>query len=288
MKRQRGIALILVLMVTGILGLLMLQVGLTAREQVSRAQRLSDRADAVLRAHSREVALAHTLLTRPWLVSPDRAQASDNPYAAAWNFHGAPFTVDGATFEIQDVSGLLGVPQPGGSPQAFVALLEQLGVERGRAVRLGEQLMAAQGADRASRSAAGFPLQSLAQLRDLPDMDEALYARVEPLLTLYPAPGFNPLTAPPELLAIRFGSSRLEGLLQLRAQNALTEGRLFALTGVSADEVTTMYPGPAFRIRYAFEHAGIDLRRETTVLLRPYEAEPFAVWSQSSARGGGA
>jgi general secretion pathway protein K len=296
MRRQRGIALILVLMVTGILGLLMLQVGLTAREQVARAQRLSDRVDADLRAHSREVALQYTLLTRPWLTPPGRERAGDNPYAAAWNFRGVPFQVDGVTFEIQDLSGLQPLPPPGVAPRAFVALLEQLGVEPSRAARLGDGLVAAQGVDprdlrlpeSARGPAAAFPLQSLAELRRLTDMDEALYARLAPLVTLFPTPGFNPLTAPPEVLATRFGGSQLEGVLELREQDALTETRLFALTGTQADEFTTTYPGPALRIRASFEHAGIGIRRETTVLLRPWDAEPFALWEQSNSRGEGA
>ena len=58
-KRQQGVALIMVLMITGILGLLMLQIGLTAREHVARAQKLLDRAEATLRLQSRESAMVY-------------------------------------------------------------------------------------------------------------------------------------------------------------------------------------------------------------------------------------
>jgi general secretion pathway protein K len=229
MKHQRGTALILVLMITFILGLLMLQMSLTAREQVARAQLLADRAEAELRAGSREVALTFTLLTEPWAGSV----AADNPYAAAWNFRGQPFTVDGITYRMQDVSGLLAVPLYGA--QAFVDLLVALGVEPPRATRLGQQLIALQGAptglprlgDFASAATAAatrpdgwpaFPLQSLEELRGLKDMDAALFARLEPLLTLYPTQGFNPLTAPAELLAARLPPSELQGVLEMRVE----------------------------------------------------------------------
>ena len=94
MRREQGIALIQVLLVTGIIALLMLQMGLTAREQVARAQALADRAEVQLAAQSRESALLYTLLTEQLVRVPD----SENPYVAAWNFHGEPFTVDGITF----------------------------------------------------------------------------------------------------------------------------------------------------------------------------------------------
>ena len=90
MRRDQGIALIQVLLVTGIIALLMLQMGLTAREQVARAQALVDRAEVQLAAQSRESALLYTLLTELLVRVPD----SEIPYVAAWNFHGEPFTVE--------------------------------------------------------------------------------------------------------------------------------------------------------------------------------------------------
>ena len=125
MRRERGIALIQVLLVAGIIGLLMLQIGLTAREQVAHAQALADRSELQLAAQSREAALTYTLLTEPLVRVPD----SKNPYAAAWNFHGEPFTVDGVTFTIQDESGKMQVPWL--DSRDFEALLLDLGVEAG-------------------------------------------------------------------------------------------------------------------------------------------------------------
>lgn len=301
MRRQRGIALILVLMVTGILGLLMLQVGLTAREHVARAQRLSDRAEAELLAQSREAAMAFTLLTQPWVERPPVEGAPSNPYAAAWNFRGAPFEVDGVTYRLQDASGLLPLPQPDSGTRAFVALLGALEVDPQRAERLGVQLQELLGtrpaiappggpAPRRAESvrAQGFPLQSVAELRFLPDMDEALLARLEYLTTLYPAPGFNPLTAPPEVLATRFSGSMREGIEELRRQGRLDASSLFALAGIEADDATTLSAGPALRIGFELRHAGIAVRRETTLVVRPFAAEPLGLWSRRTLPEAGA
>ena len=309
MNRQRGVALVLVLMVTGILGLLMLQVGLTAREQVARAQRLSDRADAELLAQSREAAMAYSLLTQPWVEARESSADSANAYAAAWNFHGEPFELDGITYRVQDVSGLLPIPLPQDSPRAFLALLRQLDVEPQRAERLVAQLRALQGVrppldapgraqpdpgarprprEAAEHAGVGFPVQSMAELRYLPDMDPSLLARVESLTTLYPTPGLNPLTAPPEVLAVRFDGSVLEGVLELRRQRRLDGAALYALAGVGADDVTSLSPGPALRIDLELRHAGITVRRETTWALRPYATEPLATWSRRRVPEAGA
>ena len=141
MRRERGIALIQVLLVTGIIALLMLQMGLTAREQVARAQALADRAEVQLAAQSRESALLYTLLTEQLVRVPD----SENPYVAAWNFHGEPFTVDGITFSIQDESGRMRVPLL--DSRDFESMLHSLGVEpdRAKAPRPGTHDLAGRG-----------------------------------------------------------------------------------------------------------------------------------------------
>lgn len=298
MNRQSGVAMILVLMVSGILGLLMLQVSLTASEHLSRAQQLTDRVTAELAAQSREAAMHYSLLTEPW-----RPQVrSESAYAAVWNFHGTPFTVDGATWRLQDESGLLPVPRD--RADRFVGLVRQLGVEPTRAERLGRQLMQLQSDSGWGPAAVGgtrpafpagqaseptsdgrFPLQSLAEMRFLPEMDEALLARLESLLTLYPTPGFNPLTAPRELLLLRLAPSQVESLLTLRERNALDADVLWRLTGIEADDFTTVLVGPAIRMELDIQHSGVRVRRESTVILRPYAAEPFGTWSRREQRG---
>ena len=120
-SRQRGIALVQVLLVTAIIMLLVVQLSLTAADQVKRAQALKDRSEAALYLHSREVAMLYTLLTESMLPR----QETSNPYAASWNFHGEPFVVDGLEFTLQDQSGLMRFPISGVSD--FEDLLAALG-----------------------------------------------------------------------------------------------------------------------------------------------------------------
>jgi hypothetical protein len=268
----------------------MLQMGLTAREQVARAQALVDRAEVQLAAQSRESALLYTLLTEQLVRVPD----SKNPYVAAWNFHGEPFTVDGITFSIQDESGRMRVPLL--DSRNFESMLHSLGVEPGRARALGRELMALQGAVPVQRAlgeevarqrnvAPGkYPLQDLGELRLLPSMDEELYRRLRPLLTLYPTPGFNPLTAPSALLDAQMTKSQVTGVVDARGKDALDAGTLWKLTGAQGDEETVLLPGPGLTVHLEMELRGRRAVRTTTVIVRPYTTDPLGVWQRSTGR----
>lgn len=288
MTPQRGIALIQVLLVAGIIGLLMLQMGLTARQQVEHAQALADRSELQLAAQSRESALLYTLLTEPLV----RVVDSKNPYAAAWNFHGQPFEVDGVTFTIQDESGKMRVPWL--ETEDFEALLRELGVNPGRARSLGTELMILQGTtprrrtlgettvatDGSKEPSGKYPLQDIGELRLLPGMDEALYRRLRPLLTLYPTPGFNPLTADAALLDAQLTQSQVKGVTDARASGGLDESTLWKLTGTQADETTVMLPGHGLTVRLESELRGRRAVRTSTVSVRPYSSEPLGVWQR--------
>jgi type II secretory pathway component PulK len=275
------------LLISGIIGLLMLQMGLTARQQVANAQALADRAELQLAAQSRESALLYTLLTEPLI----QVAESKNPYVAAWNFRGEPFTVDGVTFSIQDESGRLRVPLYGADE--FTRLLAGLGVDESRAHRLGAQLMQLQGiiprlrtlgidTGAAERAPAGrHPLQEMNELRLLPDMDEALFSRLRPLMTLYPTPGFNPLTAPQALIQAQLSESQAAGVRDARAVGQLDSLALWKLTGIQPDEVTVVSPGPGLTIQLDLEVAGKKVRRATTFIVRPYQSDALAVWQRS-------
>jgi type II secretory pathway component PulK len=287
MNRQAGIALIQVLLVAGIIGLLMLQMGLTAREQVSHAQALADRAELQLAAQSREAALLYSLLTEPMV----HVEESKNPYVAAWNFRGQPFTVDDVTFSIQDESGKMRVPDLESS--AFVRLLMVSGVEPTRARKLDRELMAFQGVTPglgtqgnpeggAARPVPGlFPLQAVSQLRLLPDMDPELYRRLRPLLTLYPTPGFNPTTAPSDLLSAQMTKSQVTGVEEARRSGPLGSLEFWKLTGEQANETTVLQPGPGLTVQLDMGLRGAHLTRTTTYSVRPYQNEALAVWQRS-------
>jgi type II secretory pathway component PulK len=132
-----------------------------------------------------------------------------------------------------------------------------------------------------SKEASGkYPLQDISELRLLPGMDEALYRRLRPLLTLYPTPGFNPLTADAALLDAQLTQSQVKGVTDARASGGLDESTLWKLTGTQADETTVMLPGHGLTVRLESELRGRRAVRTSTVSVRPYSSEPLGVWQR--------
>ena len=284
-KRQQGVALILVLMITGILGLLMLQIGLTARDHVARAQLLLDRAEASLRLQSRESAMLFSLMTQEW--SEGKAdQNSANPYAAKWNFRGEAFEIDGARYQIQDVNGLFSMPQAGDSTKNFERLLMALSVDEVRAARVGQQLKIFQEYDQSVPESRRIPLQTFGELRDVVDLSRAELLTLESVATLYPQTQFNPATSSMAVLGSKYEGSVLDGVRSLRASNRLDARSLTEVTEQDPDEFMGFYPGPALRFDVRVVWQGVALRRETTLIVRPHAFEPIIFWGRRQLDGG--
>ena len=115
-------------------------------------------------------------------------------------------------------------------------------------------------------------------------MDEELYRRLRPLLTLYPTPGFNPLTAPSALLDAQMTKSQVTGVVDARGKGALDAGTLWKLTGAQGDEETVLLPGPGLTVHLEMELRGRRAVRTTTVIVRPYTTDPLGVWQRSTGR----
>ena len=289
MYRQRGVALVQVLLVTAIIMLLVTQLSLTAAEQVRRAQALKDRSEASLFLHSREVALLYTLLSEPLTPTAE----SGNLYATRWNFRGEPFEVDGLEFALQDQSGLM--PFPVSVVAEFENLLVVLGLGSTEARDLAAQLAAWTGIiqeggggsrDAMMRGGTGDPVQYFGELRFLAGMTEPLYRQLAKLMTLYPTPGFNPLTAPPPLLRLRMPESTFAAVLDARENGELDEQRLWQLAKIGADEMIVPFAGPGVGIRIAGEYLGVNLKRHLVVGVSPYDTQPLKLWSRERFASG--
>jgi len=279
MIKHRGVALVLVLAITGVLSLLILQISLTVRQQVSQAQRLTDRVEAELRLQSRESALLHSLLTRPKTTAPQPVvngqSAVENPYVTGWNFRGEPFFIDGAEIRLQDLNGLYPMTRAGPNPREFVRLLLAIGVDPVRADRISKTLQAA------VSSPPGLPLQAIGEIAAIPDLYAGEVDRLSEVATLYPVGPLNPATALEQVLAARYEGSKLEGLLSTREAGALDEGRWTAITGDFSDDMsTTFLVGPGFRVDITVAFRGVRLRRESVWTIRPASPDaPLELWA---------
>jgi hypothetical protein len=105
--------------------------------------------------------------------------------------------------------------------------------------------------------------------------------RLDDVATLYPIGVLNPGTAPPTVLAVKYGGAALEGLLVLRREGLLDAGRLVALTGENIDDMTTTFEvGPGYRLDITVNFRGVLLRRQSIWTVRPAnQATPLELWS---------
>ena len=106
MNKQRGVALIQVLLITAILTVFALYLTQSARQQAKIAFLAKDRALAEVINHSAHSQIIFELLTTEHTMLSGYGKTGD--IANKWNFYGKPFALNEyASAAIQDQAGLL-------------------------------------------------------------------------------------------------------------------------------------------------------------------------------------
>ena len=243
--------MIVALIFTGMIGLLVLQIGLVARSHVSKSQLLMDRASELIAMHDCESTTLFVLLTESW---------------ADQNFQRGARVCAAGSAHVQDVNGLLPLPQPGGRTDEFVALLRESGVSSGAISGVQAQI------DRAVRTDDRLPLQSLMQLHSLskPDVD-----RLYPLTTVHPISGFNPLTAPDLVLGAMHTGAIREALLQARRRGELDRDFYQRVTQATVDDLFSFSIGPSLLIHFSANVGESQVAKSMTVTLQPRDKRPL-------------
>ncbi len=270
MRRQRGVALILVLMVTSVVGLLILSISLAVRSQVTRAQALIDRANLVFQVHSIESELAFAMLTRDLVRDPDREDTLIP--AVAWNFIGVPFKYRDATISLQDVGGLFVSPQRAEDAKDFGILFQTLlGFDQSTSISLARRL------ELKMREPNWVAIQSFrdADFGDLIGKPEQQL--LERFAILSPDVRFNPLGVPDVLLPVWFSAGDVEAIRVLRRQGSFDALAYEDLLG-SPDEFTVTYPGPQFRVAILAQSGSATQTRSSQWIIDPYGDQPLSVF----------
>lgn len=266
---QRGVVVLVVLSILALIGILLLQVSLNARDELARAQVLVDRAEGTLRIRAAEADLAMALMTLPWQVGDETR--SGNPFARVWRFDGQVFAVDGVSLRLQDVNGLFVIPQPGYTAGLAVMprLLVNLGVNPMRAEstvnRLAKQLEAP----------VSWPLQDLGELVSSEGLDRREVERLRTVVTAFPRGRFNPATASPSVLAALFSGPVGEALVSLRREGQLNEASANKVLVNVDPELTVFAAGPAVRVTLSVQRGEVSIVRESEWEVAPYEALPI-------------
>ena len=285
MKRARGVALVIVLVLTMILGLLIAQLSLTTQAQTDRAQALTDLAEQRLALHSAEAEILFALLTRPWesggaLLQETDASARQLPIESVWHFDSMPFKHSGAEYVVQDLSGRLPLPQIGDSMQVLEAALIRLGYPRVAAEAKSRKLLEFYSEIRASGKVQGSPIQSMSDLGGLLEIPTRDLEQLRQTFTLYPVTQFNINSASPMTLGLRYPGFLADSALMLRSRSPLDAAAFFRLTGTSTDDFTVFFPGPAFEIRTRASRGSVTSEDLAVWVVQPYELDPLRLWER--------
>jgi general secretion pathway protein K len=222
-RRQRGAALLLVLWATMLLAALLIGIAAASRSQSEAALYGSERVRAELAA---EAGLAHAVAG---LRAPDlRGQWVPDGRPYTFEFDGAKVTV-----AVVDASGM--VDLNAAPPGLLRGLFEAAGADRARADRLADTIAAWRGGtpqafgrgQPAGTTQPHGPFRSVDQLARLPEMDAALYARVESAVTVFSGRNFPDASyAGPLALAALRGSDLRQAQTQVddRRRRAAQQG----------------------------------------------------------------
>lgn len=274
--RVEGVALVLVLMIVGTISILMLNIAITVRSQVERAQAVLDRNTAALALRSDESRLAFALLTENWVETP--AGVSPDPNRPAWNFIGKPFDFGGGTVTVQDIGGLFVSPQLPRDAADFKVLLER-----------GMGMDAARSSDIATAIEQKMSEPGWVALQSFRDGDVGAFFTpqerdwLEKYVILGPKT-FNPLTVPDVLLPVWFQGGALEGIIAARKSDEYDDMAYEALVR-PLDEFVRTYPGPRFRVAISRRVGSVELTREALWAVTPYQSEALKVWHQRQRAG---
>ena len=269
-RHERGVVLVLVLMITMVISLISLQIALNAKEHIRRSQSLRDRADAFLQLRTVESQLQFDLLTNNWVLLQER-RGSDR--SRGLNFQGVPFRMAGVSVAAQDLSGLYVLPQPGRVDERLGDLFVDVGIDSVRAESAAERLTRLQSGEE------GIPLQDLGDLVAQAGLDVSDVERLRAVATVYPLSAFNPLSAPTPVLKQVYSGLDLDNLLRLRRAGQLSRSSVSKALDSIDEEFTVFSPGPVFRLDMESTVVDSSVGREMVVRVDPYDDEPVVVWS---------
>ncbi|GHF80863.1 type II secretion system protein GspK [Thalassotalea marina] len=247
-KLEKGIALIQVLVIVGILSTLALYLSTTARSQIHISQWASDRTDALIHLHSAESELLFNLLTK----KKEKNFSEENLIVRDWNFHAEPFRIgDNVQVKMQDQSALINAHFP--NIELMNKLLTFHGASPSEAQQIVSTLLDWQDLDNIPRPNGREASNENLAIRNgaLPDLSDIyLLPQVKPeyqeLLvrnsTLLGRGIFNPMNSPQELLYALAPKSVVQQIVQLRKENRLSAKTFSGLTGINEGESVLLYP----------------------------------------------
>ena len=276
---QKGIALIQVLLLTGILTVLLLYFTQTARQQVALANYANQRAQALVNMHTAKNQILFRLLTEQKLEqNPAINQNETN--RINWNFYGKPFEVaKGVTATLQDQSGLFN------AHFLSTGLLEKVllsqGIEQAQVTTALRRLLDWQDIDTLTSNfgaeqsvfagnARNGHIPDLTDVIHIAGINDDLFNLLQQILTIQYVGQFNPMTAPDLILKSLLTENVYKQINKMRTQAPMSKQTFSMLTGINEDDYFWFTPSNFLRLTIHSQQGQVNVRQSFMILVNPY------------------
>jgi general secretion pathway protein K len=277
---NKGMALIQVLLLIGILSVLVLYFTLTARQQVALAGYANERAQALVNMQSAKNTIIFRLLTEHKLAESQSEGLNQPAVPFSWNFYGQPFAVaEGVKATLQDQSGLLS----GHFVDAvfLTRILIANGIEVERANLASKHLLDWQDIDSITseygdeanvlgQHVRNGHIPDLTDFSHIPGIDADVYQLLQQIMTIHYAGRFNPMTAPEPILRSLINEPAFLQVKALRDNAQLSKQEFSAITGLNEEEDIWFTPSNYIKMSITSNVDSISITQTWLIALNPY------------------
>lgn len=277
-KFQRGIALVQILLITGILTVFALYLNQEAQQQIKTALLAQQRTDAEILLRDTKSIVFNELMVKqrhtPAIKNPDFSA----PFSERWNFYGQAIQLnDNVTITMQDHAGLMSLHLP--PLERLKQLLLSNGVNYERTEKITAHLLDWQDVDNIPRSLGqesnfdklvrNANLQTVRELEQVIRLSELEQGLLFTNTTVFYNGDFNPFHASKELIAALSNEESAIRVMELRSLGQLSISDFSAITGIVADDVSYL-PVNTLTLVISVNVGEVELAESLVVRLNPY------------------
>ncbi|WP_462152150.1 hypothetical protein [Pseudoalteromonas xiamenensis] len=289
--KNKGIALIQVLVISACLSVIGLFMSSSAKQKVETAQLAMDKAEAYVQAYDHESKLIYTLLKHSWLEldkqsiqegeveEKKKLQSSDSlpeEGIGLINFYGKPFDLpDGTNVKIQDLTGFLSINFP--QLEMLGRLLDNLKVDETRKQLVIGKLLDWTDSDSVERFKGSELLNRNGTILDNSDFRNALnvsddtYEKLKSVFTYTVTSHFNPYNSPTNVLKLLFGELKAQQIDKIRQKEEVPHYLKAGLFGISEMEKVDFAIGSIMKVDIEVHVKQAVVHRGFIIEFSPYE-----------------
>ncbi|WNO61660.1 type II secretion system protein GspK [Rheinheimera sp. MMS21-TC3] len=224
-KQQKGVALILVLMLAAVIATVVTVYQYKSKANIGLAQQAKNSLLARAAVESAKEELIYLLQTTPlWAERPNKARLAELELPEKFNFWGTPFTWNNAQVQIFDTASM--VPVHPFEPRLWLNFLYRFNVENPDHVVAAiedwidaDDFLHLNGAEKQDYASEGLPRNGLPQTTDELGLVKGLekdWSRIGPYVTFMGSHVINYEFAPDALLPVLLGDYRAEQFMKMR------------------------------------------------------------------------